>query len=161
MDATTDTPYATDFALLADMQAKVGHELGLSPWFKIGQARINQFAEATEDPQWIHIDPVKSATDSPYGTTIAHGFLVLSLASKFAYETYSVADVVMGINYGLDKVRFPSATPVDAELRGRVMLLEFGMKDNAARYKLKITFELKGQAKPACVAEFIAMAYTA
>lgn len=161
METTTDTAYQTDFKHLADMQAWVGKELGLSAWCKIEQSRINQFADATDDHQWIHIDPVKSAKDSPYQKTIAHGFLVLSLASKFAYETYTVGDAVMGVNYGLDKVRFPNATPVDSEIRGRVSLLNFEIKGNAARYKVNITFEIKGQIKPACVAEFIAMAYTA
>ncbi|MEL7533235.1 MAG: MaoC family dehydratase [Bacteroidota bacterium] len=161
MDTTNQTAYATPFEHLADMQAWVGKELGLSPWFKIDQARIDQFATATEDHQWIHTDPARSAKESPYQKTIAHGFLVLSLASKFAYETYSVADAVMGVNYGLDRVRFPNATPVDSEIRGRVSLLTFDINGKAARYKVNITFEIKGQSKPACVAEFIAMAYTA
>ncbi len=161
MDTTTNTAYATPFTHLADMKDWVGKELGLSPWCTIDQSRIDQFATATEDHQWIHTDPVRSAKESPYQKTIAHGFLVLSLASKFAYETYSVADAVMGVNYGLDRVRFPNATPVDAEIRGRVILQSFDMKGNAARYKVNITFEIKGQSKPACVAEFIAMAYTA
>ncbi|MEL6652472.1 MAG: MaoC family dehydratase [Bacteroidota bacterium] len=153
-----DQAYNTQFVHLRDMAAKVGEEIGLTDWFEITQERIDQFAEATGDPQWIHTDPERAAKESPYGKTIAHGFLVLSLASKFAYEAYQVDDAVMGINYGLDKVRFPNATPVDALLRARVSLMEFGMEDKTARFKLKMVFELQGQSKPACVAEFIALA---
>lgn len=160
MDTTTNA-YATHFDHLAKMKEHVGKELGVSPWLLIDQERINLFAKATDDDQWIHVDPAKSAQLSPYKKTIAHGFLVLSLASRFAYDTYSVGDVVMGINYGLDKVRFPNATPVDSMIRGRVSLMNFEMNEKAARYKINITFELQGQVKPACVAEFIAMAYIA
>lgn len=156
----TSEPYRTRFKHLADMKDWVGKELGLSDWMKISQERIDTFAEATEDYQWIHIDPERSKLHSPYKTTVAHGFLVLSFASKFARETYSFDDVVMGINYGLDRVRFPNATPAGAMLRGRTSLIKFEEKPGGARYKVKITFEIKGQEKPACVAEFIAQAYT-
>lgn len=154
-------PYATTFKHLVDMKAVVGTEIGLTDWFQIDQEKINTFATLTEDEQWIHVDPEKSKLHSPYKTTVAHGFMVLSLASKFVYETCTVNDIVMGVNYGLDKVRFPNATPCGAMLRGRVSLIDFEERPNAARYKVKIVFELQGQEKPACVAEFIAMAYTA
>ena|GEM_PF-7416 len=155
----TSESFATTFKHLADMKKQVGKELGLTEWFQITQERIDHFAEVTDDPQWIHTNPELATKYSPYKTTIAHGFLVLSLASKFAFETYHVQDVTMGINYGLDKVRFPNATPVDAFLRGRVSLLEFKEIPRGARYKLNITFEIKGQKRPACVAEFIAIAF--
>lgn len=155
----TEQAYKTTFAHLADMKAFIGKEIGLTEWLPISQERINQFANATDDHQWIHTDPEMAAKQSPYKTTIAHGFLVLSLASKFCYESYEVGDIRMGINYGLDKVRFPNATPVNGKLRGRISLLEFRETTAGARFKLGITFELEGQRKPACVAEFLAQAY--
>lgn len=151
--------YQSSFTHLTDLKEWVGKEIGISEWIEITQERINKFAEATEDYQWIHVDAEMSAKKSPYKKTIAHGFLVLSLASKFTYDTYKVDDVVMGINYGLDKVRFPNATPVGSFLRGRVSLLDYKDIPNGAQYKLGVSFELKGQEKPACVAEFIAQAY--
>lgn len=158
----TDTAYSTTFAKLMDMQNHVGKELGLTEWMEITQERINDFAKATDDYQWIHVDPEMSAKHSPYKKTIAHGFLVLSLASKFTYEVYKVEDAVMGVNYGLNKVRFPNATPSGAMLRGRISLMNFDIKSpNSARFFLKVVFEIQGQEKPACVAEFIAQAYTA
>jgi len=125
----------------------------------ITQEMIDTFARTTDDNQWIHIDPEKSAKYSPYKKTVAHGFLVLSLASKFCYETFKVQDVAMGVNYGLDKVRFMNATLVGSLLRARVSLLEFTPFEGGGKYKLKLVFELKGEEKPACVAEFIAQVY--
>jgi acyl dehydratase len=159
-EQTTRTEaYATQFKHLSDLKEWVGKELGLSNWITITQERIDAFAAATEDQQWIHVDPEKSKLYSPYKTTVAHGFLVLSFASKFAYDCYSLDDVTMGVNYGLNKVRFPSATPSGALLRGRVSLLSYDEIPGGARYILKVVFEIKGQEKPACVAEFIAQAY--
>ncbi len=156
----TDKAYHTSFSHLSDMKSHVGKELGVSDWVTITQDRINIFADATDDPQWIHIDPERSAKESPYKTTIAHGFLVLSLASSFCMKTYKIGDIAMGINYGLDKVRFPNATPVNSKLRGRVSLMEFLDIPGGAKYKVKVVFELQGQERPACVAEFVALAYT-
>ncbi len=155
----TNTPYATTFQYLRDMKKSVGKELGLSDWIEMTQARIDAFAGATEDHQWIHIDPEKSKLHSPYKQTIAHGFLVLSLASKFTYDCYQVEDVTMGVNYGLNKVRFPNATRSGALLRGRVSLLHYEEKPGGARIILQVVFEIQGEEKPACVAEFIGQAY--
>lgn len=154
------TPYNTKVAHLNELEHYVGKELGLTEWMTIDQDRINTFAEVTEDLQWIHTDPEKSAAYSPYKKTVAHGFLVLSLASKISYDALSIDDVVMGVNYGLDKVRFTNATRVGAKLRGRVSLMAFDAFPGGAKYKVSIIFELEGEEKPACVAEFIAMAYT-
>ena len=154
------TPYSTKVAHLNELEQYVGKELGLTEWMTIEQDRINTFAEVTEDSQWIHTDPEKSAAFSPYKKTVAHGFLVLSLASKISYDALSIGDVVMGVNYGLDKVRFTNATRSGAKLRGRVSLMAFDAFPGGAKYKVKIVFELEGEEKPACVAEFIAMAYT-
>lgn len=151
--------YSTEVPQLSDLTHYLGKELGISNWMTITQDMIDSFATTTEDTQWIHIDPEKSAKYSPYKKTVAHGFLVLSLASKFCFETLKIKDIAMGVNYGLDKVRFMNATPVGALLRARVSLMEFSPFEGGAKYKLKLVFELKGEEKPACVAEFIAQAY--
>ena len=151
--------YKTHFENLEEMSKSIGKELGISNWVEISQEKINLFAKITEDEQWIHIDVEKSAKESPYKTTIAHGFMVLSLASRFSYDTVSIASVKMGVNYGVDRVRFTSATPSGGLVRGRVSLLEFESKPGGAKYKLGIKVELKGQEKPVCVAETLAMGY--
>ena len=156
----TTEAYSTTFKHLADMKEAVGKEIGLTKWVTISQERINTFAECTEDHQWIHVDPEKSRQHSPYKKPVAHGFLVLSLASKFSYEAYEIGDTVMGVNYGLNRVRFPNATPVGARLRARIRLEDFQEIPGGARFILGMTMELEGQEKPACVAEFIAQAYT-
>ena len=115
-------PPIAQVAHLNELEQYVGKELGLTEWMTIEQDRINTFAEVTEDLQWIHTDPEKSAAFSPYKKTVAHGFLVLSLASKISYDALSIGDVVMGVNYGLDKVRFTNATRSGAKLRGRLAL---------------------------------------
>ena len=151
--------YKTHFKNLEEMGKSVGKELGISNWVEINQEKINLFAKITEDEQWIHIDAEKSAKQSPYKTTIAHGFMILSLASRFSYDTVTIESVKMGVNYGVDRVRFTSATPSGGLVRGRVSLLEFESKPGGAKYKLGITVELKGQEKPVCVAETLAMGY--
>jgi acyl dehydratase len=151
--------YKTHFKNLEEMSKSVGKELGVSNWIEISQEKIDLFAKVTEDEQWIHIDKDKSKKHSPYKTTIAHGFMILSLASRFSYDTLTIESVKMGVNYGLDRVRFTSATPSGGMVRGRVSLLEYEMKTGGAKYKLGITVELKGQEKPVCVAETLAMAY--
>ena len=151
--------YKTHFKNLEEMSKSVGKELGVSNWIEISQEKIDLFAKVTEDEQWIHIDKDKSKKHSPYKTTIAHGFMILSLASRFSYDTLTIESVKMGVNYGLDRVRFTSATPSGGKVRGRVSLLEFEIKTGGAKYKLGITEELEGQEKPVCVAETLAIAY--
>ena len=153
-------PYQTSLDHLAELPDLLDQELGLSPWTEITQEQITTFAQITGDEQWIHVDVARAREESPYGTTIAHGFMILSLASKFAYETMHIGDVGMGLNYGLDKVRFMNATPAGAKVRGRISLMAYEPIENGAKYKIKIIFELQGQEKPACVAEFLAHAYT-
>ena len=152
-------PYQTTVPTLGDLSSFLNKELGLSDWTDIKQEDINTFARITDDEQWIHIDVEKSKKESPYGTTVAHGFMILALASKFCYETFHLADAKIGVNYGLDKVRFMSPTPSGAKVRGRVSLMSVDLIDGGAKYKLKVVFELEGQEKPVCVAEFLAMAY--
>lgn len=142
------------------MQDYLGREIGLSEWMMIDQASVNAFAKLTKDEQWIHVDPERAAKYSPYQTTIAHGFLVLSYASHFARECMTLKGVVMGVNYGLDKVRFTNAVPVGAKIRGRISLLDYEGRAGGAKYKLNVIIELEGQEKPACVAEWIGMAFT-
>ncbi|MGB2171360.1 MAG: MaoC family dehydratase [Flavobacteriaceae bacterium] len=161
MEEPTTTPYSTQLSSVSELENFVGKELGLTEWITIEQERINVFADATEDQQWIHTDPEKSAAHSPYKKTVAHGFLVLSMASKISYEAFSIDNIAMGVNYGLDKVRFPNATKSGSALRGRVSLMAYDKIPGGAKYKMKIVFELKGEEKPACVAEFLAIAYTA
>ena len=151
--------YKTHFKNLEEMSKSVGKELGVSNWIEISQEKIDLFAKVTEDEQWIHIDKDKSKKHSPYKTTIAHGFMILSLPSRFSYDTLTIESVKMGVNYGLDRVRFTSATPSGGKVRGRVSLLEFEIKTGGAKYKLGITVELEGQEKPVCVAETLAIAY--
>ena len=103
--------YKTSFKNLDELNSSVGKELGVSDWIEITQENINIFAKITQDEQWIHIDKEKSEKHSPYKTTIAHGFMILSLASRFSYDTLNLESVKMGVNYGVDRVRFTSATP--------------------------------------------------
>ena len=155
----TQKSYRSVFKNISEMENAVGKELGLTPWKIMDQERINTFAKATEDEQWIHIDEERCTKESPYKQTIAHGFLMLSMCSKIMYDSYEVGKVSMAINYGLDKVRFPNATPAGSKFRGRVSLTEFNFIAKGAKYKLNVIIELEGQQKPACVAEFLALAY--
>ena len=157
----TDKPYKTSFQKLMDLETHLEKEIGLTDWITINQKDIDAFAKLTNDEQWIHVDPERSAKESPYKKTIAHGFLVLSFASKFSYEVMEVADVTFGVNYGFDKIRFMNAVPVDSRIRGRFSLMEFEKKDEkSAKYKMKVVFEIEGEEKPAIVGEWLAMAYT-
>lgn len=155
----TNQPYRTTIPHLADLPEYTGKELGLSDWVTITQADIDTFAKLTGDEQFIHVDPERAARESPFRTTIAHGFMVLSFASKFSYETLEIQDVAMGVNYGLDKLRFTSPTPVNGRVRGRTTLLSVEDQPPGVKYKLGIVFELEGQEKPVCVAEWLAMVY--
>jgi len=140
------------FEKLADLAPLVGQELGVTDWMTIDQARIQQFADATGDQQWIHTDPARAAA-GPFKTTIAHGFLTLSLLPKFYGEAYKVADVKMGVNYGLNKVRFPAPVPVDSRLRARFKLQSFEPIAGGAQLSVEVSVEREGSDKPVCVAE--------
>jgi acyl dehydratase len=146
-------------AAIAVFQKHLGSEEGVGEWFAIDQERINAFADATLDHQFIHVDPEKSAQLSPYKVTIAHGFLTLSMVVHLG-KTIPVCDaeayqgVVMGVNYGLDKVRFPSPVPVNSRIRGRRELVEAELKNpSTIQIKQRMTVQVEGQDKPACVAE--------
>lgn len=160
MSQITQQPYKTEFKHLSEMSNYIGKELGLSQWVTISQAEINTFAQVTDDNQWIHVNPEMSAQHSPFKKTVVHGFFVLSLIPKFCNETFSVQSIQMGINYGLDKVRFTNATRVDTPIRARVSLKEFTPIPKGAKYILELVFEIKGEEKPACIAEFIGLSYS-
>lgn len=151
--------FYTHIETLSELADYVGKELGVSDWLLVDQDRIDAFAEATEDRQWIHIDSEQTKEKSPYKTTIAHGFLVLSLASKFCYEILKIGNVAMGVNYGFDRVRFTNAVPANSSIRARISLMEFKKIKNGAKYKMNVMIELKGATKPACLMEWIGVAY--
>lgn len=146
-------------AALAVFNSYAGEEEGVGDWFEVDQARINLFADATMDHQFIHIDPEKSAELSPYKVTIAHGFLTLSLVvhlggSVPAKKPEALEGVYMGVNYGLDKVRFPAPVPVNSKLRARHRLMSAELKGpNTIQVKREVIIELEGSDKPVCVAE--------
>jgi acyl dehydratase len=142
------------FATLDALRAAVGTELGVSDWIPIGQQQVDQFAAATGDHQWIHTDPERAAT-GPFGTTIAHGFLTLSLLPVIGESVLQVDGVRMGINYGTNKVRFPAPVPVGSRVRGRVELVEVTDAPGGVQIVTKVTVEREGGAKPVCVAESV------
>jgi acyl dehydratase len=147
------------FEKIADLQALVGQELGVSEWMTITQEQINKFADATGDHQWIHIDPER-AKSGPFGTTIAHGFLTLSLLPEMTATAFRVTEARMGVNYGLNKVRFPSPVPAGSKVRGRFKLLEYIPLDGGAQMTVECTMEREGSDKPVCVAESLARRYS-
>jgi acyl dehydratase len=138
---------------------KVGDEFGPSEWLEIDQARIDRFAEATDDPQWIHVDPVRAA-EGPFGTTIAHGFLTLSLLVRFWSEVAPKDERYrMGINYGVNRVRFPSPVPVGSRLRGRFTVVAVEEIEGGVQVTLSALAEREGQDKPVCAAELVFRQY--
>ena len=154
-----EKPYSTEIENLEDLNKYLGKEIGISEWFEMSQEKVNSFAELTQDKQWIHIDQEKAAQYSPYKKTIAHGFHVLSYASQVVFQTLKLNNIALAVNYGLEKVRFPNATPAGTKFRGRVSLLEYATIPDGIKYKLSVIIELEGHEKPACVAEFIALTY--
>ncbi|MBE0549687.1 MAG: MaoC family dehydratase [Rubrivivax sp.] len=142
------------YAHLADLQALVGQELGHSDWLLVDQARIDLFAQATGDHQWIHTDPPRAA-GGPFGATVAHGFLTLSLLPALFETGFAIDDVRMGVNYGLNRVRFPAPVRSGSRLRGRFRLLSYEPLNGGAQLTVESTIELEGSAKPACVAESV------
>ncbi len=142
------------FERLADLQTQVGNEIAVSDWLTVTQERINQFADATGDHQWIHVDPERAKT-SPFKSTIAHGFLTLSLIPGFSDPSIKMKSVKMGVNYGLNKVRFTNPVTVNSRVRGRFVLKAFDVIEGGAQITMSVTIEIEGQEKPACVAESI------
>ena len=150
---------ATTSVKLRELESKVGQECGVSPWVEITQARIDEFARATEDFQWIHCDP-KRAKDSPFGGTIAHGFLTLSMLPKLSESTFEFSDRKMGVNYGLNKVRFTAPVPSGARIRGRFTLAGYDkIEGNGVQTTWSVKIEREGGDKPVCVLEAISRHY--
>lgn len=145
-------------ANLDELKAAVGEHLGTSDWVVVDQARIDQFAEATGDHQWIHVDPEK-AKDGPFGTTIAHGYLTLSIIPMLNWQAYKVEGVRMGVNYGLNKVRFTSPVPVGSRVRSSTELAEVTDVPGGVQMVARVTVEIEGGEKPACVAETVSRLY--
>ncbi|MFL4471178.1 MaoC family dehydratase [Tateyamaria armeniaca] len=144
----------------AALSAQIGQEVGVSNWIAVDQKMIDQFAETTRDDQWIHIDPDRAAHETPFGGTIAHGFLTLSLASRFAYDCFPMLPgQVMGINYGFDRLRFLSPVRPGNRLRGRFTLSDVTMrKPTELMRRTELTIEIDGQDTPALVADWLGLA---
>jgi acyl dehydratase len=141
------------------LPARVGEEIAISDWLTITQERIQQFADATDDHQWIHLDAERCAKESPFGTTIAHGFLTLSLVPYFKGQTIAYSGVKMGINYGTNRVRFMTPVKVNSRLRARFKLKACEAIQGGVQTVFEVTMEIEGQAKPACMAELVTRAY--
>lgn len=146
------------FDKAAELQPLLGQVVATSDWITVSQERIDQFAQATGDHQWIHVDPER-AKAGPFGTTIAHGFLTLSLLPEMAASAMAVKDTRMGVNYGLNKVRFPAPVPAGSRLRGHFKLVGYEPIEGGAQITMEVTMEREGSAKPVCVAESLARRY--
>jgi len=148
-----------EFDHFNDLEPLVGQELGVSDWISIDQDKIDKFGDCTGDLQWIHVDPERAA-DGPFGATIAHGFLTLSLLPALNAKAYKVNGGRMGLNYGLEKVRFPSPVPVNSKVRGTFVLKEFKkLPDGGVQLNVQATIEREGGDKPVCVAEMVSRRY--
>jgi len=146
------------FQTIAELELLVGQEIATSDWVTVTQERIQRFAEATNDHQWIHLDPER-AKAGPFGATIAHGFLTLSLLPEMSASALEVKGTRMGVNYGLNKVRFPAPVPSGSRLRGRFKLLKYEPIEGGAQITMEVTMEREGSDKPVCVAESLSRRY--
>lgn len=144
---------------IGELQKLAGSEIAVTDWLPITQERISRFAETTEDRQWIHVDSERARNESPYGTTIAHGFLTLSLLSWFMHEAIEVRGVHMGVNYGLNRVRFPGPVPSGSRVRARVELKSTEDIPRGCKAVFLFTVECEGSSKPCCVAEWVVRFY--
>jgi acyl dehydratase len=144
------------FTGIDELREAAGTHLGYSDWHTVTQPQIDAFAAATGDHQWIHVDPEKAAA-GPFGGTIAHGYLTLSLVPMLVWQVYSVESATMGINYGANRVRFPSAVPVDSKLRAGVELLSVEPNGNGHKLTSRVTVEREGYDKPACVVDTVSI----
>ena len=152
---------ATVFESPEELKGAVGKPLGVSEWLEIDQKRIDLFAEATGDHQWIHVDPER-AKQGPFGSTIAHGYLTLSLVNSFLPQIVEVRGIAMGITYGADRPRFPAPVPVGSRIRGSAEVVSAeDTKDGAVQAKVRVTVEIEGSDRPACVVDTISRYYPA
>jgi acyl dehydratase len=149
----------TTTTTMAELPSLVGQELGTSDWYEVTQDAVNLFADATGDHQWIHVDVERAKAESPFGGPIAHGFMTLSLLVPLASSTYRITDTTMGVNYGLNKVRFPAPVPVGSKVRARVVLQDCQEFPGGLQNTLAVTVEREGGDKPVCIAEWVTRAY--
>jgi acyl dehydratase len=148
----------TVFETPADLKNAVGQQLGTSDWLEITQDRIDKFADATGDHQWIHVDPER-AKDGPFGACIAHGYLTQSLVNLFLPQIVEVHGISMGVNYGADKVRFPAPVPVGSRVRGSAELLKAEDVKGGVQATVRVTVEIEGSERPGCVIDTISRYY--
>ncbi len=147
-------------ATLAELKTLVGQEIAVSDWIGIPQEKVQQFADVTGDQQWIHTDVERSRAESPFGGTVAHGFLTLALLPTMMESAVTMSDVKMAVNYGLNKVRFPAPVPVGSWLRGRISVLAVDEIPDGAQVTWQVSVERSGSDKPVCVAELISRRYS-
>ena len=147
------------FKDIQEFKGMIGKELPTSLWIRVTQLMINDFANATLDKQWVHIDVERAKRESPFKSTIAHGFMSVALLSKFLEDLIVVQSVKLGLNYGLNYVRFMNPVPVESDLRLKSTVKEIEDHKNGVKVTFNCTIEIKGQEKPACVAEFLALFY--
>jgi acyl dehydratase len=140
---------------IEELKALVGHTLGQSEWLDVTQERVNQFANGTGDHQWIHCDPERAQRESPYGTTVAHGFFTLSLSPVLAQQIYTVTGLKLVLNYGLNRVRFPGPVKVGSRVRMTCDLIDLKVTPAGVQATTRNVFEVEGQDKPVCVAESV------
>jgi acyl dehydratase len=146
----------TDVRALRD---RIGEEIAVGDWFEVSQARINQFAEATGDAQWIHVDPARAAAESPFKTTIAHGFLTLSLLSSLIRDAMTFHGLRMAINYGMNRMRFVAPVPAGSRIRARFMPVSVDDASGSVQVTWQVTIDREHSDKPCCVAEWIVRYY--
>jgi acyl dehydratase len=144
---------------IASLDRRLGEEIAVSDWIAVTQERIDSFADATEDRQWIHVDPARAADESPFMTTIAHGFLTLSLTSALIRQSIRLPGARMAINYGMNRVRFPSPVPSGSLVRGRFSPVAVDRHHDAVDVTWSVTLERQGATKPCCVAEWVVRYY--
>ena len=149
----------TTTTTIAELPGLVGTELGTSDWYEVTQEAVQKFADATGDHQWIHVDVERAKKESPYGGPIAHGYLTLSLLVPLASQTYAITDAKMGVNYGLNKVRFPAPVPVGSKVRASVTLKNVEEVAGGLQLTQLVTIEREGGDKPVCIAEWVVRQY--
>ena len=142
-----------------DLPGLAGKEIGVSNWVTLDQAKVNQFADATGDHQWIHIDVERAKKEMPTGGTIVHGYFTLSLIPKFMFELLEITGISQMINYGANKVRFTNMVPTGSKVRGRLKVMSVELKGKGATMNYEMVLEIEGQERPACIAEVIMMAF--
>lgn len=147
------------FDTIDALRPHVGHEVATSDWLHVAQPRIDAFAEASDDRQWIHTDPARAARESPFGATVAHGFLTLALLSHLLEQTIAIGGVRMAVNYGLNRVRFPSPVLAGSRVRARFTLQSLDAFDGGAQCAWNVIVECEGADKPCCVAEWLVRVY--